>query len=115
VIRTFIPCRHSAGGGDPVERPGNIRRKNDNAVGIPCSAHAYSRFAQDVHRATAGIHGLQPAAGKKPTCRLSGDQNGCLATSVPVNGCASAADSMFFPSGPVATKASRVPSGDKAK
>ena len=60
-----------------------------------------------------------PAA-KKPIRRLSGDQNGSNAPSVPLICCALDADSartqsLSFPSGPKATKASRVPSGETEK
>ena len=60
-----------------------------------------------------------PAA-KKPIRRLSGDQNGSNAPSVPLICCAFDADSvrtqsLSFPSGPKATKASRVPSGETEK
>src|SRR6516225_10162579 len=60
-----------------------------------------------------------PAA-KKPIRRPSGDQNGSNAPSVPLICCAFDADnartqSLSFPSGPKATKASRVPSGETEK
>ena len=60
-----------------------------------------------------------PAA-KKPIRRLSGDQNGSNAPSVPLICWAFDADSartqsLSFPSGPKATKASRVPSGETEK
>src|SRR5580704_3373676 len=60
-----------------------------------------------------------PAA-KKPIRWLSGDQNGSSAPSVPLIWWAFDADSartqsLSFPSGPKATKASRVPSGETEK
>src|SRR6267378_6751068 len=61
------------------------------------------------------VFNLPPA--KKPSDRLSGDQNGKVAPSVPGSRCASGAfigrtQTVFLPSGPVATKAIHPPSGD---
>src|SRR3981081_2959050 len=59
-------------------------------------------------------------APKKPICRLSGDQKGYMAPSVPVKSCAvlAARDRIHNavpPSRPSATKASCLPSGEIAK
>ena len=61
----------------------------------------------------------RPSA-KNPTCRLSGDQKGSFAPSVPVSCCALDVESArtqraVFPSGPSATNASLPPSGEMTK
>src|SRR5262244_1287951 len=88
-----------------------------------------SRF-QEPPRGTAAMHNVRtgpPVAStlfnlppaKKPMKRLSGDQKGSCASSVPTRGCALTASSgrthnRLFPDESVAAKAKRRPSGDIA-
>jgi hypothetical protein len=105
---------------NPIKRSVNKRRKHNSAIAAPCpaAANGASQTTRTAPLSRSTIANL-PAA-KKPIRRLSGDQNGSSALSVPLIWWAFDADSartqsLSFPSGPKATKASRVPSGETEK
>src|SRR5258708_14882370 len=66
----------------------------DVAVAIPCAAQDPERVAERLHRPSRMLDLLQfGISAKKPMYRLSGDQNGCAASSFPANSFGSSASS----------------------
>ena len=111
---------HSAVGGHTVKWPGDGRREDDGAVAAPRATVTYRGLAENLHCAASNIHRLQLTFGKEadaPAIRRPERERRPLGAVELLRAwsvhCAN--PSVSLPSGPTATNARRVPSGETAK